>query len=254
MFYLGEIDGVERFRQASLTLVIILLAATLLLLLSFLALPELILAHNWLLLASISIIFFIMASFILVAQLLMGNRRVFHMAVAALFLILASILIASALSIYLSLSPTSSEYMGSILIIAIFVVILWDTMTILKRWVDADNRLMDIFHELGLLMHLYRYTICMAGVILLTGAVLVEMPEILSDTALIPGSAALIFVLVLYGLADLEKDKALSIAGKRLPAQQYRTQHGLAARFSKSGRMALSVLRTSITSICSNYL
>lgn len=219
MFGFEEVDSVERFRQVSLKFVILLLAIVLLILLSFIALPEDIVEHAWVWLSSISLLFFVMAAFIFAAQLFVENKHVFHILMATLFSVLVMTLILGAGSICFSLPPASSNSLGNLLVISLFMVVVWDTVAITWRWVKAGNKLVDIFYELSLVVHLQRYTLYMAGVIVLAGTVLISINEDLAGCSMLFKALAIGLLLVPYGLADHEKDAASRFAANPRNAQ-----------------------------------
>lgn len=214
MFSFEEIDNVERFRQVSLKLVILLLAISLVILSLFIALPEDVIGHVWIWLSSILVLFIILASFIFSAQLFVENRHVFHIIVAAMFVVLVMTLIIGIGSMCLSLSPTSGKSLGNVLVIALILVVIWDMGTLINKWVAAGNRLTDLFYELGLQAHLHRYTIYMAGVIILVGIALIGIPDDLSESNFLLKLTAVILIIVPYALAEREKEQANLIAGK----------------------------------------
>ena len=219
MFGFEEIYNVEQFRQVSLKLVILLLAITLVILLLFIALPEAVIRHVWIWLSSILALFIIMASFIFSAQLFVENKRVFHILVTAMFAVLVMTLIIGIGSMCLSLPPTSDKSLGNVLVTALFLVVIWDVVTLINKWVTAGNKLADLFYELGLQVHLHRYTLYMAGVIILVGMALISIPDDLSESNFLLKFAAVILIIVPYALAEREKEQANLIAEKHRCAQ-----------------------------------
>ncbi|CAJ37658.1 hypothetical protein [Methanocella arvoryzae] len=214
MFGFEEIDNVERFRQVSLKLVILLLVIILLTLFLFIVLPEDVVEEVWIWLSSIMVLFIIMAVFIFSAQLFVENRHIFHILVAAMFAVLAITLIIGIGSMCLPLSPVSGNSLGNLLVIALILVVIWDLATLINEWVKAGNRLRDLFFELGLQVHLHRYTLYMAGVIIFVGMTLISIPDDLSESNILFKIAAAILILVPYALAEREKEQANLIVGK----------------------------------------
>ena len=219
MFGFEEIDNVERFRQVSLNLVILLLVIILVTLFLFIALPEDVVGQVWIWLSSILVLFIIMAAFIFSAQLFVENRHVFHILVAAMFAVLVITLIIGIGSMCLSLSPVSGNSLGNVLVIALILVVIWDVATLISKWVTAGNKLTGLFFELGLQLHLHCYTLYMAGVIILVGMALISIPNDLSESNFLFKLAAVILIIVTYALAEREKEQANLIAGKHRHAQ-----------------------------------
>lgn len=145
-----EIDSIERFRVASLKLVIALLVITLITLLLFVVLPEHIVVQMGMGLPSILLLFSIMASLVFIAQFFMGSRQVFDKIALTMYVLLTAIFIIGAGSMLFSISSANSVNLNSVVSIVLFMAVLWGAMTLIKMWVETGARLTGIYSELGL--------------------------------------------------------------------------------------------------------
>ncbi|WP_424359726.1 hypothetical protein [Methanocella sp. MCL-LM] len=150
MFGFREIDSIERFRLASLKLVIVLLVITLMTLLSSVVLPEYIVVQMGVGLPSILLLFSLMASLVFIAQFFMGSRQVFDKIALTMYILLTTIFIIGTGSMFFSMSRASSVNLNTVVSIVVFMAVLWGAMTLIKMWVETGARLTGIYSELGL--------------------------------------------------------------------------------------------------------
>ena len=150
MFGFREIDSIERFRLASLKLVIVLLVITLMALLLSVVLPEFIVVQMGAGLPSILLLFSLMASLVFIAQFFMGSRQVFDKIALTMYTLLTAIFIIGAGSMFFSMSRASSVNLNTVVSIVVFLAVLWGAMTLIKMWVETGARLTGIYSELGL--------------------------------------------------------------------------------------------------------